>query len=837
MKKQWLMIAVALAVGATLVLVLLQLLGSGAGSPIGAKAAPNMLTVTTVNPASAANDLDTAVTISGTGFTAVPAVTLGSKTLADINWVSAEILTATVPWGMRPGIYDLTVINADGETAALSRAFTVTEGIGSWTSNGPYGGAVQQIVVNPAAPETAYAAVSFVGVFATFDGAEHWQPMLVDDNPIRLVLDAQDPAVVYSSGRRFLRSKNGGVTWEALDDNLSPPLILPQSGCSNLYPQAHPTQAGALYAAVGSCANISIQADEGGILYSEDYGESWITRTVGLTDTDVVDLAFHPLDPDQMAAATKSGSIFTSADGGQTWQWTADLDQPLQRIYFNLGGSHEAWIVPYEENLPPFVPYLYKSSGPDLTTWTTISVTDDLSYSGGIGSLAFRQGAVWAAGDQGYISDDGGATWAPIIDHGNINTIKSFAFPAGGSQTIYAGSAMDGVQKSVDGGSTWQEKNEGLAGLQVRGLAVPRAEIDTIYANTFERGILRSDDAGQNWQELIFFFGGAPKGQVLAADPFQPERVYYGDSCQDLPCMQVSGDRGLTWQGVTMTLPAEYAGWMGRTLTAAPHPLIPGRILAGAGFCRDLLHCNSGEEPSGIYTSDDYGQSWAFIGPSPAISEVLSIAYDSSDPDLIYAGTRGMGLWRSTNGGDSWDGMPFPGIQPPVRIESIAPHPDQTGTVYVRLYSYYADPNPQPQLFVSNDGGENWQELPDVHTVIGDAGGAGLIFMPPAPGAAIYLLYAGCGPGLCRTLAGSNNWELVAGAPGPTLGSQSMPANGDAQRARLYVGTNGGIAPQTVQTAAASETVPGLGGLLGGGVYRQTVVFTEMYLPAITGGK
>ena len=84
-----------------------RLLDSPASSP----------TVGSVDPATAANDIDTSVTITGTGFAATPTASLGSTPLKSVTWVNATTLTATVPWGLDPGAYPLTVVNPDGGSA------------------------------------------------------------------------------------------------------------------------------------------------------------------------------------------------------------------------------------------------------------------------------------------------------------------------------------------------------------------------------------------------------------------------------------------------------------------------------------------------------------------------------------------------------------------------------------------------------------------------------------------------------------------------------------------------------------------------------------------------
>jgi hypothetical protein len=300
--------------------------------------------------------------------------------------------------------------------------------------------------------------------------------------------------------------------------------------------------------------------------------------------------------------------------------------------------------------------------------------------------------------------------------------------------------------------------------------------------------------------------------------------------------MQISDDGGGTWQAVTLTIPYAGSGWMGELVSTAPHPAIPGRILAGGAFYTDPEDLADGTEPSGVYASDDHGASWTFLGPTPAISEVARFAFDAGDPAVIYAGTNGGGLYKSPDNGATWNPIPFAGVLPPIHIEAVAAHPEVTGTVYVRLYSYAASPNPEAELYLSEDGGATWQLLPDPNTSIG------LVFAPPEGGKAPYTLFTGCGDTVCRTgVVGPINWQPVNGAPRPDV----LASGSDDERMVVYIGTRGGIATAASSAAgeagplaAPSELVPGRGFILGGGVYRWTSLLQGymVYLPLVLTG-
>jgi photosystem II stability/assembly factor-like uncharacterized protein len=787
-------------------------------------------TVTAIAPQSAFNDVDTHVIITGAGFAPTPTVTLGATLLEDVTWISSTQVTALIPWGMDSGRYGLTVTNPEpgASSAVLSDVFTVTQGFNVWTTGGPYGGHIQELVLNPVTPTTVYAVVANIGVFASYDAAATWQMILRNDWLTRISFDAGDSEVTYIGGDgSLLRTMDGGGTWQ----EITPPAVWTQSW--KLYrPIAHPTLPGVIYTG----KRVPREPDEeGGLYWSDDYGTTWETRTTGLTDTHVIDIVFHPDDPNTMVVGTQSGNVFLSNDGGQTWNWRARVGPRIERLDINPFGTHEVWAStsPTWDPVPP--PYLYKSS-PDLTAWAPITVTD---YPGGnypVQALTFLSNTIWAAAGYGYTSTDGGANWSPVgwVGISPEDGVTAFAIDPGDPNMIYAGHSLGGVFKSSDGSISWSETNKGLAGVVSHALVVSPADPDTIYAYTWERGLLTSDNGGRSWYSLDVWRGGVPSPRMLAVDPFTPTRVYLGDTeCEGAFCIRISEDAGNTWRQVTTTLSITLSGLSTNMNVVAPHPTISGRILAGVTFYPPYPVSGNEWLTAGVYASDDYGEHWEVLWPSPTLpfSQVLDLAYDAVDPNLIYAGTGGAGLWKSADGGVNWQAISIPGVLPPVGIESVAVHPDVPNTVFARVLSFATTSNPGGDLFISGDAGVTWTQLQE------DTSDAGLLFVPPQPDNPPYMLYTACGWGLCRSINEGQSWQQVYGVPRPS----SMAAGSDGERIVVYVATPGGMASAEGKVAnvfgraEASDELSGLGSMMGGGVYRTTMrmLNQHVYLPLV----
>lgn len=98
----------------------------------------------------------------------------------------------------------------------------------------------------------------------------------------------------------------------------------------------------------------------------------------------------------------------------------------------------------------------------------------------------------------------------------------------------------------------------------------------------------------------------------------------------------------------------------------------------------------------GLYRSADGGRSWE-TPPAPALVEAggaMSLAVSRDDPDHVVAATR-TGLWRSTDGGDTWDSV----LSGAVTAVTYDPGDAE------RVVAYATEGE---GLVVSEDAGETW---------------------------------------------------------------------------------------------------------------------------------
>jgi len=707
---------------------------------LGTLADPVIPTVSTIGPATAPNDVDTAVTITGAGFAAVmndtgtavvtpPAASLGATALTDVTWVDSTTLTATVPWGIDAGVYPLKVVNPDGGSGSLPGAFTVTQGLGRWNGSDLFGGDVRQILMKPGDPDTLFAAAGGVnGLFRSLDAGEHWAFVsdVVGINHGKFAIDPLHPTWLYGYAPDGLfRTKDEGDTWVKVMPNTWPDgreLDFAQVYVSPYDPQT-------LFISSAHQPDDPYPHGAAGLIKSTDGGVTW-QIVAAMEGVSVQGVSFHPTDPLKMVLASAAGQVFQSTDGGGTWSEVTK--PPLSSIglfgviTYNPYRPTEVWIACTDTPQTNNPGDIYKSTDAAFTSWTDVTPADG----SGAQTVTFTGAdAVFIGGRR---SSDGGLTWQPF---GTMTGGGQAAFDPGDPQTGYVCDNVFGVQKTTDGGLTWQVKNQGLTAMVCQTMDVSLADPLRIYTPfTGFGGFYRSDDGASSW--TFAPIAAAVNTRRVCEDPAFSERLWV----QGNDDLYVSTDGGGIWSALGWNISPSVSGY---PLAMAPDPYVSGHL---------LVAWNSGPWSAGtgrLYSSSDYGVSWQGVTMPFALTSINSIAFDPGTPGLVWLTTNATGVYRSPDGGASWDRVDDP-QRPDMRYANsiaIATHPR-----HIVLIGSASQPS-----FRTLDDGATWERLKS-----SPSGGSNFMFA----GADSTRLYGATGIGLFLSTEAGDTWTPAAGALG-----------------------------------------------------------------------
>jgi photosystem II stability/assembly factor-like uncharacterized protein len=135
---------------------------------------------------------------------------------------------------------------------------------------------------------------------------------------------------------------------------------------------------------------------------------------------------------------------------------------------------------------------------------------------------------------------------------------------------------------------------------------------------------------------------------------------------------------------------------------------------------------NSASYGDGVYKSTDGGKTWKNMGLKAAF-QVGKVAVHPKDPNTVYVGALGRlygpnaerGLFKTTNGGESWDKVLY--VDDKTGVIDIAMHPTEPDTLLVAMYERQRDGfdgndpakkwGPGAGLHKTTDGGKTWKKL------------------------------------------------------------------------------------------------------------------------------
>ncbi len=243
-------------------------------------------------------------------------------------------------------------------------------------------------------------------------------------------------------------------------------------------------------------------------------------------------------------------------------------------------------------------------------------------------------------------------------------------------------------------------------------------------------------------------------------------------------------------------------------------PFRGGRSVAVAGHPDQLFTYYFGVTGGGVWKTEDGGINWFNVSDSLfRWGSVGAIAVAESDPNVIYAGmgetclrgniSPGDGIYKSLNGGKTWEHI---GLTETQFIGKICVHPKNENLVYVAAMGHLFGSNRERGVYRSDDGGKSW----DLVLFKDEKTGAVDMVIDPFNPRVIYaalweanrnpwgMSSSGPGSGLYKSVDGGDSWEKLSQKPGMPkgiLGKIGITAS-PAQKDRLWASieaNDGGI--------------------------------------------
>jgi photosystem II stability/assembly factor-like uncharacterized protein len=588
-------------------------------------------------------------------------------------------------------------------------------------------------MASPFDPDLMFISCDMSGTYRSTDGGKRWS--VIDYHQINSSLGCYPyfvkDAILWVSGSAVKISRDKGATWQSAS-----PEPLPWKSPVKRLAAVDPGQGKDL------------------IIFAGTKEEMWRSADGGKTYEKALDgdcFAILPLGTKVFASA---GAPQVSEDEGKTWR-KLDVPELKGKTFMALAGAKDA-------------------NGSVL-----------IGSAFGIGVLR---------------STDEGKTWGLVVDKYDDQNVMFM--PANQTKVAYAaqsgGSWCRKVWKTSDGGATWQEcffmianakNNVQPSWVQTalrwdyyitpNGLGYCPSDPNLVLLST-QGDFYISRDGAKTWQQdmnipvEVTEDGQKVQGyqcnglEVTAAqdyffDPFDANRTYA--SYHDIGFTR-SPDRGKTWIPSTRGSP-----WGNTFYHVVFDPQVKGRMYAAASNRHDIPHWlhispNTPKQAGGVVVSDDHGRNWKVLGTGLPAVPCTYVCIDPKSPKTLYATMYEGGVYKSTDGGQTWvnksNGLGNPGN---LHVLMVKVHP-KSGDLFCSITAMREgarDFRVPGGLWKSSDGGETWTDLTkDLKLLWANS----FAFDPNDPNT-IYLTAAtspaAAQGGIYKTIDGGKTWQKLMG--------------------------------------------------------------------------
>ncbi len=325
------------------------------------------------------------------------------------------------------------------------------------------------------------------------------------------------------------------------------------------------------------------------VSHGDETGSRFFWESIGGPngDTDLRDIVIDPRDDNIWYVGSQNNGLYVTRDGGNSWTSF-------------LGGTIGSIVI------DPYYYDIYASSGSDLYRSTDLGLSWDLV-------VPFPNTIPGPSGD------------SPTFINSVLVSYSPGWIAVGLSSTLHSAR----IYLTNDHGGTWWVSWESPIGYHIWDmLEDPYWGSWTFCTEDANHNanpvVMRSIDMGTTWQEIPALTGVPTSGHGLNLDiNFWTGTIYFLRECS---LLSVSNDSGVTWS-------PSGAHFVGFGSTMLLDSGCPNRIFGG-----EMVR---GLSDGGVFVSEDWGQTFSFLGlPNNTVS---SLAIDSSSTILIAVSDYG--LW------------------------------------------------------------------------------------------------------------------------------------------------------------------------------------------------
>lgn len=681
------------------------------------------------------------------------------------------------------------------ERARAAAELAQQPGTDQWELVGPtnVGGRMTSVCSPAKKPNTIWAGAAGGGVWRSDDGGQHWRGLWYSEPTLNigaLAVDPTNPSIVYCGtgeanlsadsypGVGLFRSVDGGDSWHILApaDTAKIPTRI---GCLVIDP-FDPT-----HIFLGGVTHTTDGID--GMFVSRDSGVSWGRQTFpGSGAYRCHAVVFHPTIRDTIFATISArgaqSGIWKSTDGGLSWkQLTTGLPSPekIGRTSLAIARSKPSVIYALASTQKDTVLGVFRSDNGG-SSWANVAGAHfakegQMSYGNTIAIHPADPDHVLCGGVDLHLTRDGGKHWVratrwdaergtPHYAHADHHCLLMPADQPGLVYDMNDG----GMDVSPDGGLTWINRSNGLAVSMFYDIDVSQSDgrmfgggMQDNGTNVTLVGEITTDpsEGGKTValsgkpDEFVEISGG--DGGWMIIDPRNSEHFY--TTVYNMSVSRFRKSDG--WANVSPPAHKDEkeSVWMA-FLEFDPND-------SRTVFCGGLR----------VWRTKDDGANWQGVSPVLDGSPISAVEIAQANSKMVYVGTEKGGIYRSTDGGNSWSEDLASPVLPGFTITRILTSPTDALVVYVTVANFHAS-----HVFRSKDAAATWEDidqgrLPDVphHAIAIPKARPGTVFVCSDAGVHVSTDAGGTWKSLTRNLPNVPIVDLVYHEADATLTAAS----------------------------------------------------------------